>query len=180
MQNGLIWKSVRAVFAKPNVGEEFTGFAGAKTHENAMFLYKSHQAEYFVKHRSIDFLCLTALIGFVGGFSPFLFLPVFWTMTKVPRYLAEVHYFTFHAELLPHTEQVVFHKVKLYGGIEKHFVNINSLEKVDVDHVKSSIFWNVNMFEKQMLFRCSETQEVFVFDRNGVWNKEALNHPLLN
>ena len=94
--------------------------------------------------------------------------------------MAGIQYFTFHAELIPHTEQVVFHKADFLGSIERHFVNIHALEKVDVDHVKSSIMWNVFMFDKQMIFRCSESQEVFVFDRFGVWNKEALEHPLLN
>jgi hypothetical protein len=98
----------------------------------------------------------------------------------LPRAINGVHYFTFHAELLPHTEQVVFHKVKFFGGVEKYFVNIHALEKVDDSHVRSDLLWNIFMFDRSMIFRCSESQEVFVFDRNGIWNKEALDHPLLN
>lgn len=143
----MIWKSVRAIFASPNVPEEYTGFAGAKTHENSIFLYKSHQAEYFVKSRFFDYFAFGAFFGLIGGVSPFLFAPVFFALTRVPRYLAGIHYFTFHAELIPHTEQVVFHKVNFFGKIERHFVNINALEKVDIDHVKSSIIWNVFMFD---------------------------------
>ena len=30
-----------------------------------------------------------------------------------------------------------------------------------------------------MVFRDTETLEMFVFDANGVWNKEAIEHPLL-
>ena len=35
------------------------------------------------------------------------------------------------------------------------------------------------MFDSQMVFRDSTTDEYFVFDARGVWNKEALEHPLL-
>lgn len=66
------------------------------------------------------------------------------------------------------------------GQIQRHFVNIHSLEKVDESHVKSSIIWDVLMFDKEMIFRCAESQQVFVFDKYGVWNKEGLDHPLLN
>jgi hypothetical protein len=110
-----------------------------------------------VKNRWLDFPAFAAIAGFIGGASNFLWIPTFLVMCKVPRYLAGVHYFTFHAELLPHTEQVVFHKVKFFGGIDRHFVNINSLEKVDEDHVKSTLLWNVFMFDKEMIFRDSET-----------------------
>lgn len=171
---------MRALVASPNVQEEHTGFAGAKVHENSVFLYKSHQAEWIVKHRALDYFAFAAIFGFVGGASNFLFLPAFYVLTRFPRYVSGMYYFTFHAELLPHTEQVVFHKVSFLGQIERHFVNIHALEKVDESHVKSSILWNVLMFDKDFIFRDAETQQVFVFDRSGVWNKEALDHPLLN
>jgi hypothetical protein len=156
------------------------GFAGAKVHENSVFLYKSHQAEWIVKHRALDYFAFSAIFGFIGGVSNFLFLPAFYVFTRFPRYVSGMYYFTFHAELLPHTEQVVFHKVNFLGQIQRHFVNIHALEKVDESHVKSSILWNVLMFDKDMIFRCAESQQVFVFDKSGVWNKEALDHPLLN
>lgn len=139
---------MRALFADPNIAETYTGFAGAKVHENSIFLYKSHQADYFVKHRIIDYFAFGCIAGFITGASPFLFIPAFYAITKLPRYLGGVHYFTFHAELLPHTEQVVFHKVNFFGGIQRHFVNIHALEKVDEDQVKSSILWDVFIFDK--------------------------------
>ena len=42
------------------------------------------------------------------------------------------------------------------------------------------ILWSYNMFDSDMLFRDMETQEVFVFDRDGIWNKDAVEHPLIN
>ena len=42
-------------------------------------------------------------------------------------------YFTFHAELLPHTEQVVFHKAGFFGNVKRIYVDIKNLEKIEAD-----------------------------------------------
>jgi hypothetical protein len=36
------------------------------------------------------------------------------------------------------------------------------------------------MFDSQMVFRDMDTKEIFVFDANGVWNQDTLNHKLIN
>jgi hypothetical protein len=36
------------------------------------------------------------------------------------------------------------------------------------------------MFDQNMVFRDSETKEVFVFDANGIWNEETLAHKLIH
>jgi len=33
--------------------------------------------------------------------------------------------------------------------------------------------------DSKMVFRDMESKEIFVFDANGIWNEEALNHKLL-
>lgn len=42
------------------------------------------------------------------------------------------------------------------------------------------LLWGMNMFDQNMVFRDMETKEVFVFDRNGLWNEDTLNHKLIN
>lgn len=91
-------------------------------------------------------------------------------MMSMPRKLAGVRYFTFHAELLPHTEQVVFHKSGLFGRITRHFVDIKNLEKVNADYVLSPLMWDSAVFDSQLIFRDTQSLEVFVFDKNGIWN----------
>ncbi len=49
-----------------------------------------------------------------------------------------MNYFTFHAELLPHTEQVVFHKVGYFGNIKRVYVDIHNLEKIDAQILPST------------------------------------------
>lgn len=141
-----------------------------KTHENGMFLYKSTQAEYAVLSRFLDYFWVGCLGGFVTGVSNFLFLPLFVVSCALPRKWAGMRHFTYHAELLPHTEQVVFHKVTLFGQPVRHYVDIRNLERVDASMVNSSLIWDVNTFDSQMVFRDTTTTEMFVFDANGVWN----------
>jgi hypothetical protein len=118
-----------------------------KTHENGIFLYKSHQADWFVRTRITDYFILGCLGGFLSGSSSFLFLPLVVSLMSMPRKLAGVRYFTFHAELLPHTEQVVFHKTTLWGNLNRHYVDIKNLEKIDASRVPSTVMWDSNVFD---------------------------------
>jgi hypothetical protein len=52
----------------------------------------------------MDYTLLFCLGGYLAGFNSLLILPFLVGTLQLPRKLAAVHYFTFHAELLPHTE----------------------------------------------------------------------------
>jgi hypothetical protein len=78
--------------------------AGAKTHENALFLYKSNQADALLRGRFVDYAIMGAFLGFVTGYNNLLILPLGYGLLQLPRKYALMQYFTFHAELLPHTE----------------------------------------------------------------------------
>ena len=78
---------------------------------------------------------LFSLGGFISGYSNILILPFLYGALQTPRKWAVFHYFTFHAELLPHTEQVIFHKASFFGGVRRVIVDIKNLEKVDADLV---------------------------------------------
>jgi len=106
-------------------------------------------------------------------------LPIFWLSIQVPRKISTMQYFCIHAELLPHVEQVVFHKVTVMGEVKRHYVPIRNLEKIDASEVNAPLMWQINMFDPELIFRDSASGEAFVFDKNGIWNKEALEHPLL-
>jgi len=75
---------------------------------------------------------------------------------------------------------VVFHKSWLFGGYSKFIVDINDLEKVEADAIENKLMWMGNIFDQNLVFRDSATGELFVFDRDGIWNEDALNHQLLN
>jgi len=128
----------------------------------------------------MDYFILGTFTGWFVGASPYLLLPFVAASMSLPRKMAAVKYFTFHAELLPHTEQVVFHKAALFGQISRHTVDIKNLEKIDAALLPVPLMWDVNMFDDQMVFRDQESKECFVFDKEGAWNKDALEHPLLH
>jgi hypothetical protein len=80
---------------------------------------------------------LFCVAGFFTGISQFLLMPVAVAAMSLPRKYAIMAYFTYHAELLPHTEQIVFHKNTFLGKTKRIYVNIADLEKVDADVVPS-------------------------------------------
>lgn len=127
----------------------------------------------------MDYFLLFSLGGWIAGVSNLLLVPFLVASLSLPRKLAIAHFFTFHAELLPHTEQVAFHKVDLFGNVRRIIVDIKDLEKIDADLVPSKMLWAVNMFDQNMVFRDMTSKEVFVFDVNGVWNQDTLKHKLL-
>ena len=124
-----------------------------------------------------------ALAGFgfawLSGISSLAVMPLFLYTIQLPRKVSTLRHFTWHAELLPHTEQVVFKKATMFGAVESYYVDIRNLEKIDSAEVNSPLMWEINMFDPDMCFRDASTGEQFVFDKNGQWNQEGLEHPLL-
>ena len=107
--NSLVLKAVRAVFgdsSKPSlVNDSHASFNGVQTHENGLFLYQSKQANWAVRWGYHDKACLALFAGYL--FVPQLnywLLPALVSTTFIPRRWVQQTYFTWHAELLPHTE----------------------------------------------------------------------------
>lgn len=127
----------------------------------------------------MDYAILGCLGGWFAGLHPMLIVPTVYLSLSLPRKIAIMKYFVLHAELLPHTEQVVFHKGDLFGNVRRIIVDIKNLEKIDAAVVPNKFMWMVNMFDSTMVFRDMESKEVFVFDANGIWNEDTLKHKLL-
>ena len=73
----------------------------------------------------------------------------------------------------------MFHKTTLGGGVSKHIVDIANLEKVGPEMIENKLMWTGNLFDDQMVFRCNLSEELFVFDKQGIWNEDTLKHKLL-
>jgi hypothetical protein len=95
----------------------------------------------------MDYFILFSGLGWLTGVSNLLLMPFIVSCLRLPRVYAHVSFFTFHAELLPHTEQVVFHKADVFGGVRRIIVDVKNLEKIDADIVPSKILWGINMFD---------------------------------
>lgn len=140
---------MRSLFDSGNqhASSHHDNFNGVKSHENGQFLYKSSQADGLVRQRFIDYVMLGCLGATVTGVSQVAIMPFLYFLLFTPRKVAIMNYFTFYAELLPHTEQVVFHKVDFFGSIRRIYVDIRNLEKVDATLVHSKLLWNMNLFD---------------------------------
>lgn len=143
MQNRFLLKLVSALFdnSQSQVRESSETFHGVRASENGLFLYKSNQGDYLLKSRFVDYVLLFSLGGFLSGFNSALILPFLYGFLHLPRRYAVMAHFTYYAELLPHTEQVVFHKTSFLGKTRRVFVDIGNLEKIEADAVKGKIYF---------------------------------------
>jgi hypothetical protein len=57
-----------------------------------------------VQTRIVDYFIAGCGLGFIMGASPFFFMPFAVACMSLPRKMAQTIYFTYHAELHPHTE----------------------------------------------------------------------------
>ena len=154
-------------------------FNGVTVHENAEFLYQSKEATHAVRWGIADY-CVLIPFGIWGFTSAsYMILPALVSLLYIPRRVTQTFYFTWHAELIPHEEVICFWKSGSFGGIRRIYVDVKNLEKVDASFVKNNLMWTGNMFDQNMVFRDMESLEVFVFDKNGIWNEDTLNHKLL-
>ncbi len=87
------------------------------------------------------------------------------------------------AELLPNTEEVVYQKLNYLGGLDTRTAKISELESLTFDdlfgennHSEKSVRGLLN---REVAFRVRSTGEVLLFDRNAVWHREGVDHPLL-
>lgn len=154
---------------------------GAKIHENGVSLYKSPEnGDSLLRARMTDYVFLGMVGAYLLGAHSAILAPIIVTMLSYPRKVSVLKYFTFRAELLPHTEQVVFIKGDFMGGVRRIYVDISNLEHIDASSVSAPFLFATNFFDRNMVFRDMESREIFVFAANGVWNEDALNHKLLN
>ena len=132
LRNGLIWRFCALFGGRNRDACNHTGLAGIQTHENGVHLYKSPDARYVAMRQLSDYGLVFFGLYFLSG-NVLASMPAFALATQIPRKFSTMRFFCWHAELLPHTEQVVFHKTALFGGVRRHIVDIRNLEKIGSD-----------------------------------------------
>ena len=150
LQNRILLRAARALFEDPRAtpASHHEGLAGGvRTSENGLFLYQSRQAEWALRTRAMDYFLVFSSAGWLLGVSQLLLAPFIVACLSLPRKLASSYYFTFHAELLPHSEQVVFHKADFFGKVKRVTVDIKNLEKIEAETLPSKMIWMINMFD---------------------------------
>ena len=89
-------------------------------------------------------------------------------------------------DLIPETEQLHILKLGFMGLPYSRVIDIKNLEKIDFTlddsyayrWIKSSIW--APRENRQLVYRNIDTREIFTFAHRGTWNKEGLEHELLN
>ena len=93
-------------------------------------LYQASEARHALKTGYGD--CVLVFYGASYLLTSNIFLlPFCLSLYFVPKRAYINRHYTWHAELLPQTEQVVFHKTGPFGMLMKYFVDIKNLEKTD-------------------------------------------------
>lgn len=181
LRNSLFLQTLGYLIDSPKVKSTNSYDEPIKIHENSVFLYKSNRASSYLSFRLYDYVALTALVGFIINPYPMLWLPVITYLVEFPRNQQIMSLYTLRADLLPHTEEVVFTKSTFFGETVQSLVNIRDLQKVGPDAVQAGEFlFRHNTYDPNFVWRDNLTGEIFVFDSDGIWNKEGIDHPLLN
>ena len=86
-------------------------------------------------------------------------------------------------DIVPSKKLVRVEKVSWFGTTKVVYISPDDLEYVQEDDplINSSTFWaqNRTYVDRRLMFRNKKTNEMFVFDRDGLWNPEGLKHPLI-
>ena len=94
-----------------------------------------------------DYMILASVMLWLTGANTLALIPVAAIALTYPRKITIFHYFTYYAELLPHTEQVAFHKVTFFGKQKRIIVDIKNLEKIDAAAVPSKHLFKITIFD---------------------------------
>ena len=141
LASGLWWRAARLFFGGRNNQLDHEVFERVG-HENGITLYTSpNHAPYALKNRRYEWYVLATFMIWSSGVNTLAILPFLYLCCSLPRRVSEMAHFTFHAELLPHTEQVVFHKASNFGELHKVVVDIKNLEKVDAESLLTPLIW---------------------------------------
>lgn len=89
-------------------------------------------------------------------------------------------------ELLPETEELIYQKITRTGCVSTKRVSLSDIEAVDTETEKTKYSADL-IFERSMksaldlsmVFRVKSTGELLMFDREGVWHEEGLQHELM-
>jgi len=91
-----------------------------------------------------------------------------------------MHY-TLRADLLPHTEQVMFIKSSIFGDPIKYIVDLKDLKKINYKEVPNAGFmWAFRAPDRDMVWKDERSGEIFIMDVAGLWNESGINHPLIS
>lgn len=108
-------------------------------------------------------------------FIPFYLESKFSTISK---------HFIVKMDLAPEEENIEFITLQL-GGLHKLIVNVDEVvpvtaEEYELAHFLGKMIQPPSFIDLEMVFVNKKVMEFLVFDRDGAWHEEGVNHPLLS
>jgi hypothetical protein len=102
-----------------------------RVHENSIFVYKSPQANMSMMSRypMIMSFCVVPVIAYFS--NPAILCYYIFEAIYNPPVVALLRYYTTRIDLLPHSEQMVFHKTSYFGRAKRSIVDIKDLKHVE-------------------------------------------------
>jgi hypothetical protein len=86
-------------------------------------------------------------------------------------------------ELLPHTEEILIQNINAFGYISTRKVKIDDLEHTTIadQYGEDSLREKSarGLVNRDVVFRNKVTNELLLFDPNGIWSEEGIRHVLL-
>ncbi|KAM3133495.1 hypothetical protein pb186bvf_014337 [Paramecium bursaria] len=162
-------------------------FYPPKIHENSILIYSSPVGfgDRFRRNRSAELLLFPFLLG-VTSYPLYMtfFYGIAYTLGFNAYFFELTRRSVVRMDLLPHTQQVAVQKIVGFGQIITQFVKIEDLEHKTYEDVSThhKFFWKLQyqVIDPNLIFRDKSTGEWLLFDRDGLWDKEGLEHKLLN
>ena len=182
LRNPALLRLMGYVFDSEHVKSSNAHDEPVKIHESSIFLYKSPRASTYMKVRAYDYYFVGVLgLSFVHP-NPLVWLLAMPYLVDARRFAATLNLHTIRADLIPHTEQVVFTKVSFFGYTYQHVTNISDLQKIDASEAKgaSYLLKYGNNYDSNFVWRDNLSGDIFIFCSDGTWNQEGIDHPLLN
>ncbi|CAD8102990.1 unnamed protein product [Paramecium sonneborni] len=185
LYNSTISKYIATSFSSVQAEAVSDVYFPPKLHENGINIYTSYRfGKTFRYGRSLEivggifflttkyplYYALVALFGYTAGFNAY-----FYELTRRT---------VIRMDLLPHTHQIAVQKIGAFGQVITKLHQISDLEHVNFSEqeTKENYFWNLNYhkLDRNLIFKDKSTGEFLTFDSEGWWDRQALEHELLN
>ena len=147
------------------------------TDNSSLLFYSKSTGKYLPTIRVWDFI--VPAVVFLK--SP-LWIPAlgysFVAFMYQPLAVSASRLFVVRADLLPHMESIMFHKVGVSGTSRVEIVPIKNLVRILPEHSKFEYFFRY-LGGAELIFKNVQTTEEYAFERNGTWIDENLKHSLI-
>jgi hypothetical protein len=147
------------------------------TDNSSLLYYSKSTGKYLPRIRLWDFAIPAVVLLksplWIGAYGY-----VFMCFMLQPSIISASRLFVVRADLIPHMEAVMFHKVGITGTSRVEIVPIKNLVRILPEHSKHSFYFRY-AGGANLIFKDTQSTEEYAFEPNGTWIDENLKHSLI-